>query len=123
MGNSVNVRVGRKIRQLRWQNGMSQKVLAVRLGVPLSELEQYEMGEKTVSADLLWQVASVFDLRVGDFFPLMGDEAPQVVKQVACLADLVMDRQAMQLIKAYDGLSAEERRRLFPISTVEKRKS
>ena len=123
MGNSVNERVGRKIRQLRWQNGMSQKVLAVRLGVPLSELEQYEMGEKTVSADLLWQVASVFDLRVGDFFPLMGDEDPQVVKQVACLADLVMDRQAMQLIKAYDGLSAEERRRLFPISTVEKRKS
>ena len=123
MGNSVNVRVGRKIRQLRWQNGMSQKVLAVRLGVPLSELEQYEMGEKTVSADLLWQVASVFDLRVGDFFPLMGDEDPQGVKQVAWLADLVMDRQAMQLIKAYDGLSAEERRRLFPISTVEKRKS
>ena len=123
MGNSVNVRVGRKIRQLRWQNGMSQKVLAVRLGVPLSELEQYDMGEKTVSADLLWQVASVFDLRVGDFFPLMGDEDPQVVKQVACLADLEEARQAMQLIKAYDGLSAEERRRLFPISTVEKRKS
>lgn len=123
MGNSVNERVGRKIRQLRWKNGMSQKVLAVRLGVPLRDLEQYEMGEKRVGADLLWQIASVFDLRVGDFFPLMGDEDPQVVKQVACLADLVMDRQAMQLIKAYDGLSVEERRRLFPVSVVGKRKS
>ena len=123
MGNSVNERVGRKIRQLRWQNGMSQKVMAVRLGVPLREREQYEMGETRVGADLLWRIASVFGLRVGDFFPLMGDEDPQVAKQVACLADLVIDRQAMQLIEAYEGLSEEERRKLFPVSVAEKRKS
>ena len=122
MSNSVDQCVGRKIRHLRWTNGMSQKVLALRLGVPLVELEQFEIGEKRVGADVFRRLAAVFDVRVGDFFPLLGDEDPQIVQKVARLADLMMDRQAAQAIKAYDGLSVEERRRVFTLSKAKKQK-
>lgn len=94
LSNSVNERVGRKIRQLRWKNGVTQRVLAERISVPVEDLEQIELGVTRASADILWALASEFDTRVGDFFPLMGDEDPDTVATVAKIADALMDRQA-----------------------------
>ncbi|MBT9805648.1 helix-turn-helix domain-containing protein [Blautia wexlerae] len=51
---------GNKLKELRTQNGLTQKQLADQLGVTKSVVSFYERQERTPSPDILRKLAAVF---------------------------------------------------------------
>lgn len=61
--------VGRRIGGLRRERGMSQSVMAAKLGISFQQVQKYEAGLNRVSAARLYQLAGFLDCAVSEFFP------------------------------------------------------
>jgi len=64
----LDAMVGARIRMLRVNSGISQTVLAERIGVTFQQVQKYEQGADRVGTSRLAQVASVLDVSVDEFF-------------------------------------------------------
>ena len=69
----VDTQVGDRIKRQRKLMGMSQTVLAARLGITFQQVQKYEKGANRVSASRLQAVADILGVPVGYFFA--GDDA------------------------------------------------
>lgn len=56
------VRFGERIKERRWQLGLTQKDLAVRLGVTGSAISSYENNTRLPSFDILIKMSRVFHM-------------------------------------------------------------
>jgi transcriptional regulator with XRE-family HTH domain len=78
-GHPVDRHVGAQIRLRRRSLGMSQSVLADRVGLTFQQIQKYERGANRVSASMLYEIAKALDAPLGDFFeglpPTAGDAA------------------------------------------------
>ena len=64
----LDAMVGARIRMFRVNRGMSQSVLAERIGVTFQQVQKYEKGANRVGASRLSQIASVLGISVGELF-------------------------------------------------------
>ena len=60
--------VGRNIRRLRVERGLSEASLALALGEPLFRLRAYEAGTERVGSRRLAALARILDVTLGAFF-------------------------------------------------------
>ena len=60
--------IGRRIRELREERGLSQDELARRLGVHPQSLWRYEHGERNLSASKIKEVATALNVEPGELF-------------------------------------------------------
>ena len=60
--------LGRRVKELRKQAGLSQDQAAERAGISGKYLGQVERGEVNVSTSILHKLAGVFEVRIEDFF-------------------------------------------------------
>jgi transcriptional regulator with XRE-family HTH domain len=60
--------IGRRIRELRLQLGLSRLALGEQLGVSAHQIQKYEKGINRISASTLHAAAGVLQVRVGYFF-------------------------------------------------------
>jgi transcriptional regulator with XRE-family HTH domain len=67
--------VGRKIRQLRKEQKLTQTALAERIGVQQSDLSRMEKGEYRVSLDTLFRILAEFQMSIGEFFEDLNRES------------------------------------------------
>jgi transcriptional regulator with XRE-family HTH domain len=67
--------VGRKIRQLRKEQKLTQTELAARIGVQQSDLSRMEKGEYRVSLDTLFRILAEFKMSIGEFFDDLNRES------------------------------------------------
>src|SRR4029453_2724785 len=88
--------VGAKVRMLRVNRGISQTVLAERIGVTFQQVQKYEQGANRVGASRLAQIASVLDVSVGEFFESSRPGPPGLNSPVHLLAE----RGAWRALKA-----------------------
>lgn len=65
----VDVWVGRALASLRQQRGLSQSALAKSLGLSFQQVQKYEGGQNRLSAGRLFELATVLECSIGDFFP------------------------------------------------------
>ena len=65
---SIDVRVGQRIREIRKSLGMTQKHLAIQIGVRFQQVQKYETAQNRVSAGRLFMIAEILGVEVGDFF-------------------------------------------------------
>ncbi|MBP2238919.1 transcriptional regulator with XRE-family HTH domain [Sinorhizobium kostiense] len=80
--NSVDAHVGRRIRQRRvWQN-MSQATLGEAIGVTFQQVQKYEKGVNRVGASRLQQISKALKVQPSYFFEGNPDEV-QLVGQSA----------------------------------------
>jgi transcriptional regulator with XRE-family HTH domain len=70
----IHRRAASRIRRL--QVGMTQQQLAQITGVAFQQVHKYEHGLSRVSADRLYQIATVLDSPVGDFLAAEDVLAP-----------------------------------------------
>jgi transcriptional regulator with XRE-family HTH domain len=65
---SVDVKVGQRIRIQRLQSGLSQTTLAAQLGVTFQQVQKYEKGVNRVGAGRLIKIANVLGIPVSTLF-------------------------------------------------------
>ena len=72
--------IGRKIKQLRRQRGLTQSMLAERINVSYQQVQKYEQGHSRISVQRLSAIARALDCPISVFLP---DEKPLRVAEDA----------------------------------------
>lgn len=114
MKHPVDVHVGKRIRHRRWMVGMTQQQLADSVGIKFQQIQKYETGMNRVSASRLWDIARTLGVSIGFFFEgLSGENADAVIE-----SDILANKEAMELVRAYYAIPEAQRKRLFDLARV-----
>ncbi|MBM6860572.1 helix-turn-helix transcriptional regulator, partial [Clostridium saudiense] len=68
-------RVGQRIKEARLKSGMSQKVLAKKLGVAEKYINDVELGRKVVQESFIDKAAKILNTDLNDINMVVTDEA------------------------------------------------
>lgn len=120
MAHKVDVHVGKRIRQRRWLIGMTQQKLAEAVGIKFQQIQKYETGANRVSASRLWDIADALEVDVAFFFDGLKDNGEDAEKpnMDSIPADMMGDKEAMDLVRSYYAIPENQRRRLFELARV-----
>ncbi len=111
----VDVHVGQRIRQRRWMLGMTQQHLADKVGIKFQQIQKYETGANRVSSSRLWDIAAVLEVPVSFFFEGLEGQASD---NSEARGDILTDKEALDLVRAYYAIPEMQRRRLFDLARV-----
>ena len=67
--------VGNKIKTLRESKDMTQDQLAEMLDTTRQSISRYEIGERKVNQDILFELAEIFKVSINEFFPPIKNES------------------------------------------------
>jgi transcriptional regulator with XRE-family HTH domain len=99
-----DVEIGRKIRTLRLERGLSQSRLADGIGLSFQQLQKYESGANRVSAARLQRIAELLSVPVTVFYGVTG---PRVKKNEGRDAFVYLQaRGAVRVARAFSGISS-----------------
>ena len=115
MKHPVDAHVGKRIRHRRWMVGMTQQQLADKVGIKFQQIQKYETGMNRVSASRLLDIAETLGVTIGFFFEGLDDAREA---QNAGEADIMADREALELVRSYYAIPEAQRRRLFDLARV-----
>lgn len=73
-GDSVRLRLGRKVQQLRQAHRLSQEQLAARVGNTSKHISEVELGKANVSLDVLTAIAETFNVEIAELFPARSSD-------------------------------------------------
>lgn len=123
MPHKVDIHVGQKLRQRRWLIGMTQQKLAEMVGIKFQQIQKYETGANRVSASRLWDISEALGVPAAHFFEGVEDIDARLEAKVAgnttkAPADLLNDKEAMDLVRSYYAIPENQRRRLFELARV-----
>src|ERR1043166_9445187 len=99
-----DVEIGRKIRALRLQRGLSQSGLADGIGLTFQQVQKYEKGTNRVSAGRLQQIADILNTPVMFFFG--GTEPRGKKRETRSSLAFIQTKGAMRLMRAYSEISS-----------------
>jgi len=91
---------------------MTQQQLADAVGIKFQQIQKYETGMNRVSASRLWDIAAAMDVPVAFFFEGLGASVE------AGGVDLLADKEALQLVRAYYAMPEAQRRQIFELARV-----
>lgn len=99
---------------------MTQQQLAEKVGIKFQQIQKYETGANRVSASRLWDIARTLDVPVAYFYEGLDQDAvgSDSRGQDAVVGDLLIDKEALDLVRSYYAIPAEQRRRLFDLARV-----
>lgn len=115
MKHSVDVHVGQRVRQRRCIVGMTQQQLGDKIGIRFQQIQKYEAGANRISASRIWDIATAMEVPVSFFFEGIDGQAPDAGE--AC-ADILTDKEALELVRAYYAIPEDQRRKLFDLARV-----
>jgi len=119
MAHIVDVHVGKRIRQRRWLIGMTQQKLAEIVGIKFQQIQKYETGANRVSASRLWDIGEATGVPVAFFFEgLKEDAGDSSATRGEVPADMLSDKEAMDLVRTYYSIPENQRRRLYELARV-----
>jgi len=78
MPHPVDVRVGRRVRELRAAQGLSQGALADKLGVSFQQVQKYEKGTNRMGASRLSDIARVLGVDIAELFQEEGKPSTRI---------------------------------------------
>ncbi len=115
MKHSVDVHVGQRVRQGRWIVGMTLQELADGVGIKFQQIQKYESAINRISASRMWDIASSMAVPVSFFFKGLDGQAPDTGE---ARGDILTDKEALELVRAYFLIPENQRRRLFDLARV-----
>lgn len=121
MKHPVDVHVGKRVRHRRWMVGMTQQQLGESVGIKFQQIQKYETGMNRISASRLWDIATALDVPISFFFEgLDGAETLSASAQAKARpqGDLLVDKEALELVRSYYAIPEQQRRRLFDLARV-----
>lgn len=119
MKHPVDVHVGKRIRHRRWMVGMTQQQLAEKVGIKFQQIQKYETGMNRVSASRLWDISEALEVPVAFFFDGVDASAAEGLPAAGSVpADILADKEALELVRSYYSIPENQRRRLFELARV-----
>lgn len=118
MTHHVDVHVGKRVRHRRWLIGMTQQQLAEQVGIKFQQIQKYETGANRISASRLWDIAEALDVPVSFFFEGLDETQKTDAGKKSVPADLMGDKEALDLVRSYYAIPENQRRRLFELARV-----
>lgn len=118
MTHHVDVHVGKRVRHRRWLIGMTQQQLAQQVGIKFQQIQKYETGANRISASRLWDIAEALDVPVSFFFEGLEESQKADSDKKSVPADLMGDKEALDLVRSYYAIPENQRRRLFELARV-----
>lgn len=119
MASDIDLHVGKRLRRRRRLLGLTQQQLADAVGIRFQQIQKYECGANRVSAARLWELAEALNVPAQYFY----DGLPSNVAHRPAndglgepMADLMAQRETIDLIRAYYQLSERPRRRLLDLA-------
>ena len=100
-----DIEIGRKIRTLRLERGLSQSRLAEGIGLSFQQLQKYEKGTNRVSAGRLQRIATLLGVPVTVFYGVTGLRAKKKEERDDAFVYL-QARGAVRVARAYAGISS-----------------
>ena len=97
---SLDIKVGSKVRALRLERQMSQEKLGDALGLTFQQVQKYEKGTNRISAGRLQRIAAILEVPVSVFFT----DANPPAGGAESLFDLVDTGSALRLLRAYSRI-------------------
>ena len=94
---------------------MTQQQLGDKVGIKFQQIQKYETGANRISASRLWDIAAVMEVPVSFFFEGLDGQAPDTGE---ARGDILTDKEAIELLRAYYGIPENQRRRLFDLARV-----
>jgi transcriptional regulator with XRE-family HTH domain len=94
---------------------MTQQQLGDNVGIKFQQIQKYETGTNRISASRLWDIAAVMEVPVSFFFEGLDGQAPDTGE---ARGDILTDKEALELVRAYYSIPENQRRRLFDLARV-----
>jgi len=66
--NNLDAEIGRRLRQARLAENLTQDGLAQRLGISFQQVQKYENGSNRVSSSRLWAIGAALGVPITYFF-------------------------------------------------------
>lgn len=111
----VDIHVGKRVRERRWMLGVRQQQLADNLGIRFQQVQKYETGANRISASRLWDIAAALEVPVSYFFEGLEGQASEFG---GAQGDILTDKEAHELVRAYYAIPKAQRRRIFDLARV-----
>lgn len=96
--------IGRRLRALRVERGLSQTQVADHLGVAFQQVQKYETGANRVASTRLLQYGNLYGLTVAQILEGIGQPGTSTR-----LSDRVSTLQASKLLDCYEAMSSAQR--------------
>ena len=69
----IRIEVGQRIAELRHKRRLSARLVGEKLGITREAVTHIEKGRNNVNAVALWELATLFECDIRDFFPDIPD--------------------------------------------------
>ncbi len=115
MKHPVNIHVGRRVRHCRWMLGMTQQQLGDKVGIKFQQIQKYETGANRISPSRIRNIAAAMEVPVSFFFEGLDGQVPDTGE---ARGDILTDKEAHGLVRAYYAIPENQRRRLFDLACV-----
>lgn len=125
MANAIDLHVGKRLRRRRRLLGLTQQQLAESIGIRFQQIQKYECGANRVTASRLYELAVALNVPVNYFFEglqqVANPAAPGTPGAPAndrdlIAADVLSQKETLELIRAYYKLGERPRRRLLDLA-------
>lgn len=73
IANQLDLEIGRRLRQSRLVEQLTQGQLAQKIGISFQQLQKYENGSNRISASRLWSVSRALGLPITYFYDGLDD--------------------------------------------------
>ena len=94
---------------------MTQQQLGDKVGIKFQQIQKYETGTNRISASRMWDIAAAIGVPVSFFFEGLDGQAPDTGE---ARGDILTDKEALDLLRAYYAIPEHQRRRLFDLARV-----
>jgi transcriptional regulator with XRE-family HTH domain len=94
---------------------MTQQQLGNKVGIKFQQIQKYETGTNRISASRMWDIAAAMEVPVSFFFEGLDGQAPDTGE---ARGDILTDKEALDLVRAYYAIPENQRRRLFDLARV-----
>ncbi len=92
---------------------MTQQRLGDTVGIKFQQIQKYETGTNRISASRMWDIAAAMEVPVSFFFEGIDGQAPDTDEVPG---DILTDKEALELVRAYYATPENQRRRLFDLA-------
>ncbi|MEQ1617046.1 MAG: helix-turn-helix transcriptional regulator [Terricaulis sp.] len=123
MANAIDLHVGKRLRRRRRLLGLTQQQLAESIGIRFQQIQKYECGANRVTASRLYELAVALNVPVNYFFEglqatpaIPGAPGAPANDRDLIAADVLSQKETLELIRAYYKLGERPRRRLLDLA-------